>query len=376
MTTISKRLLCAMMVGTACLTFAACGSATKQSDDGTAIDLNSMELATIEEKAKEEGVVNSVGMPDTWANWKETWADLKEKYGLEHTDTDMASAEELATFENEKKDASADIGDVGIAFGPEAVSRQLALPYKTSYYDEIPDWAKDPEGEGYWLLAYKGTMAFLIDTESTKGKVPVSWEEVSKGDYTLTIGDVSSGNQDQFVLHSAAVANGGDETDIQAGLDYFAELAEEKRLNVQGSDTATLEAGEHQVVPMWDFNALAIQKTLNASSPDRFKVVIPQDGASMSGYTTIINTYTKRPYAAALTREYILSDDGQNNLARGHARPIRDNVELDDDAKAALLPDSEYKNAKVAPIQDADAWNALLPKLGNLWQENVISKMK
>ena len=64
----------------------------------------------------------------------------------------------------------------------------MALPYKTSYYDDIPEWAKDPEGEGYWMLAYKGTMAFLVDTEGTNGQVPTSWKAVSEGDYTLTIG--------------------------------------------------------------------------------------------------------------------------------------------------------------------------------------------
>ena len=36
----------------------------------------------------------------------------------------------------------------------------------------------------------------------------------------------------------------------------------------------------------------------------------------------------KRPYAAALAREYILSDEGQINLAKGYARPIRDDVEI------------------------------------------------
>ncbi len=35
-------------------------------------------------------------MPDTWANWKDTWADLKNLYGIEHSDTDMSSAQEIA----------------------------------------------------------------------------------------------------------------------------------------------------------------------------------------------------------------------------------------------------------------------------------------
>src|SRR5471030_2201925 len=70
--------------------------------------------------AQAEGTVNSVGMPDDWANWKGTWSDLSTKYGLKHSDTDMSSAQEIAKF-LEKDNASADIGDVGAAFGPVAV---------------------------------------------------------------------------------------------------------------------------------------------------------------------------------------------------------------------------------------------------------------
>lgn len=110
---------------------------------------------------------------------------------------------------------------------------------------------------------------------------------------------------------------------------------------------------------MWNFNALGMQDELGE---DRFKVVIIQDGGAMSGYTTILNKYSKNPHAAALAREYILSDKGQNNLARGDARPIR-GVELDEDAQAALLPDSEYENATIHPVENSEAWDQILPEL-------------
>ncbi|MFE1817130.1 ABC transporter substrate-binding protein, partial [Pseudomonas otitidis] len=70
------------------------------------------DLKALEEAARKEGTVNSVGMPDAWANWKGTWADLASKYGLKHSDTDMSSAQEIAKFDAEKDNASADIGDV------------------------------------------------------------------------------------------------------------------------------------------------------------------------------------------------------------------------------------------------------------------------
>ncbi|MFP3366106.1 hypothetical protein R0J93_20865, partial [Pseudoalteromonas sp. SIMBA_148] len=39
------------------------------------------------EAAPSEGRVDSVGMPDSWANWKDTWADLESKYSIAHSDT-------------------------------------------------------------------------------------------------------------------------------------------------------------------------------------------------------------------------------------------------------------------------------------------------
>ena len=88
---------------------------------------------------------------------------------------------------------------------------------------------------------------------------------------------------------------------------------------------------------LWDFNALNYRDQID---PKKFDVVIPSDGSVIAGYTTIINKWAKNPNAAKLAREYILSDAGQINLARGYARPIRSNVTLPDDVKAKLLPPS------------------------------------
>ncbi len=95
----------------------------------------------------------------------------------------------------------------------------------------------------------------------------------------------------------------------------------------------------------------------------------------ISGYTTIINKYAKHPNAAKLTREYIFSDAGQTNLARGNARPIRaEHLKLPDDVQAKLLSNDQYKN--VTPIKDADAWEKTSKALPQLWQENVIIEMQ
>jgi putative spermidine/putrescine transport system substrate-binding protein len=75
-----------------------------------------------------------------------------------------------------------------------------------------------------------------------------------------------------------------------------------------------------------------------------------------------------------LTREYILSDKGQINLARGYARPIRSDVKLPEDVKSKLLPDDMYKN--VHHIKDFKAWEETTKKLPQLWQQQVLIYVK
>lgn len=361
----SKILRGSLCAALACSLLAGCA----EEGQTETVDLNAMSFDEIAEKAKEDGEVNSVGMPDTWANWGETWTEIEEKYGIKHTDTDMSSAEEIALFANEANDATKEIGDVGQSFGPVAEEQGVTLPYKTSYWDSVPDWAKDDDGD--WIIGYYGTITFITNKNLVE-EAPMSWQDVLEGDYTLTIGDVSVATQAQSGLLSAAIAFGGDESNIQPGLDFFKILAEEGRLDMGDTSVARLEKGEIEVAVLWDYNSLGYRSQIMENNPDaNFEVSVPSDGAIQSGYCTIINKYTKRPYAAAVAREYILSDEGQINLAKGYARPIRDDVELPEDVKASLLPDDQYTNARF--IEDQEAWDKAVADLSSSWQEEVVA---
>lgn len=351
-----KRLLLASLLGSA---IALATSANAAQTD----------LKSLEEAARAEGEVNSVGMPDSWANWKDTWQDLEKKYGLKHMDTDMSSAQEIAKFAAEKDNATADIGDVGAAFGPIAVQQGVTQAYKPSTWEQIPDWAKDQDG--HWMLAYTGSIAFIVNKQLVK-EAPTSWAELKDGNYKVAIGDVSAAAQAVNGVLAAAVANGGDEKNIQPGLDYFAEIAKQGRLSLSNPTIQTLERGEVEVGVVWDFNGLSYRDQID---PSRFEVLIPSDGSVISGYTTIINKWAKHPNAAKLAREYILSDAGQINLAKGNARPIRaEHLTLPAEVQAKLLPNEQY--AKVKPIKDAEAWEATSKALPQQWQENVIIEME
>lgn len=349
------------------LLLSGCGGAPAGTE-GKGNESKPLTLQEIEAKAKEEGQVVSVGMPDTWANWKETWEEITQKYGLKHTDTDMSSAEELAKFENEKNNPTADIGDVGISFGPLAAEKGLVQPYKTSYWDEIPDWAKDDQGN--WIVGYTGSIAIMIDKDLV-ATPPKTWDDILKGDYKVAVGDVTKATQAQMAVLAAAIAHGGDEKNIEPGLNFFAELAKQGRLLSTDVLVANFEKGEIPVGFLWDFNALGYREQID---PKRFEVNIPMEGTVMSGYATLINKYAPHPHAAMLTREYILSDEGQINLAKGYARPIRDKVQLPEEVANKMIPNDQYKNAK--PIADNKAWEETAKKLPQLWQEKVLIYVK
>ncbi|WP_339487151.1 ABC transporter substrate-binding protein [Pseudomonas sp. EL_65y_Pfl2_R95] len=342
------------------------GSAIAMATHAMAADTD---VKALEQAARTEGEVNSVGMPDSWANWKDTWADLNKTYGLKHLDTDMSSAQEIAKFAAEKDNATADIGDVGAAFGPIAVQQGVTQAYKPTNWDQIPEWAKDKDG--HWMLAYTGSIAFIVNKQLVKD-VPKSWADLKNGKYKVAIGDVSAAAQAVNGVLAAAIANGGDEKNIQPGLDFFAAIAEQGRLSLSNPTIQTLEKGEVEVGVVWDFNGLSYRDHID---PSRFEVLIPSDGSVISGYTTIINKYAKHPNAAKLAREYILSDAGQINLAKGNARPIRaDHLTLPAEVQAKLLPNEQYANVK--PIKDAAAWEATSKALPQQWQENVIINME
>lgn len=318
------------------------------------------------EKARKEGVINSVGMPDDWANWAATWQDVTAQYGLKHIDTDMSSAEELAKFAAERANATADIGDVGFEFGAIAAERGLAAAYKPTTWEQIPAWAKDNDGN--WALAYTGTISFVVANDIPNP--PKSWADLLNGSYKIACGDVGKAAQSNAAVLACAIAMGGDENKIDPAMILFAKLAKQKRLLTIAALPANMARGEIQVGLVWDFNGLSYRDKVGG---DRFSVIIPSDGSVTSGYTTVINKFAKNSAAAMLVREFIFSDKGQANLADGYARPIRiDHITLAAAAQAKLLPAAQY--AKARPI-DPQAWSAGARRVPALWQEKVLTEM-
>lgn len=323
-------------------------------------------LRELERAARAEGRLVSVGMPDDWANWRGIWADLKKLYGVDHVDEDMTSAEEIARMANDGINGKVDIGDVGFEYVAIARGRGVTLPHKPAVWDQIPDWAKD--GDGFWALAYTGTSAFAVNKRRVDGRVPQSWRELFAGRYAVQVGEVGSSSQANAAVLAAAFAHGGSETRLQPALAQFARLRREDRLMTANPSIARMERAEADVFLLWDFHALALRERL-ANAAD-YEVLIPSDGATTSGYSPIINRHAPHPNAAMLAHEYIFSDAGQIQLARGHARPIRlRHLQLPDGVQRQMIPAEQYRAART--VQPA-VWAWEVKKLAKAWAELTV----
>ena len=332
-----------------------------------------MSLKALETAARAEGKVVSVGMPDGWANWRATWADMQRIHGINHVDSDMSSAEEIAKMEAERSNASVDIGDVGFEFGAIAKARGVTQAYKPSNWAQIPAWAKD--ADGHWVVAYTGTIAFAVNSKRLPNP-PRSWKALfegqAQGAYRVMIGEVGRAAQANAAVLAAAIALGGSETQLKPALSQFAQIAKQQRLIMTNPSPALMERGEADVFVLYDFNALSFREKIPNGAD--YQILIPSDGSVTSGYTTVINAHAPHPNAARLAREFIFSDAGQLNLARGFARPIRfDQLSLPADLQSRLLPSSQYRAAR--PIRNLE-WTAAAKTLGSRWQASVLANAK
>ena len=171
---------------------------------------------------------------------------------------------------------------------------------------------------------YTGTISFAVNTALVPN-VPKSWADLLKPEYkgTVAISDPRNAAQGSMTVLAAALANGGDETNIQPGLNYFDELNKAGSLTSVAPSKANVEKGEAKIAVLWDYNALPMRDDLAVKSPAvPIEVVIPSDGTTQAPYCHIINKYAAHPNAAKLFREYILTDEAQILQAQKYARPL------------------------------------------------------
>jgi putative spermidine/putrescine transport system substrate-binding protein len=335
---------------------------------GMGFSLAADSMTEIINKAKLEGKIVSYGSPDDWAGYGEIWKLMTSKYGLEHHDTDMSSAEEIAKWVAEKNAPVSDAGDVGLQFVQSGIEQDAFLPYKHSRWNDVPAWGKDSEGK--YSAAYYGVISFTVNKNVVKN-VPRSWKDLLKPEYKNMIGldDPRKAAVASYAVIAAAFANGGSEKNIQPGIDYFAKLQKSGKLTPAAPSVANIQKGEVGIAIIWDFSGLAYKKEIGKDTP--LEVLIPSDGTTLGAYATVINKYTLHPNAARLFIETVHSNEGQIAMARAGARPIH-KVTLPADVKATLIPETQYKSLK--PITDWKGMPEVAKRIGEKWATEVLEK--
>ena len=297
-------------------------------------------MAKLIEDAKKEGLLVSYGLPDSWVNYGAMRALLESKYGIKTQDTDMGSGEIIAALEAEAKAPIADITDLGLNFAKIVEDKSLSQSYKHAYWDEIPDYAKDPQGR--WSAAYWGAIAFLVNGDAVTN-VPATWDDLLKDEYVgkVCMKDPRSSATANMVVLGAAYGHGGSITNVQPGLDFFKQMIDKKILNGVKPSIANVQKGECPISLFWDFDALSYK----AQMPEmkNLKVVIPSSGSVAGMYIQFVTAGAPHPNAAKLMIELEFSDEGQLTYAKGFVHPIRSSVKLPADLLALFPPEADYK---------------------------------
>lgn len=343
---------------------------TGLAQDAPVLPADTTDMEALIAGAQAENKIVSYGMPREWANLGEMWDTFLATYGIESwEDTDMGSATEIAKFLAEKDNPVADIGDIGILFAPTAVQFGVAAPFKNDTWDEIPDWAKHPDG--LWATQYYGSLSFWVNTDLVE-TVPRTWQDLLKPEYEglVSIDDPRTAAQGNFTVIGAAFANGGDETNVDPGLAFFKQLNEAGNLGPSGLDLAKLQKGEIVLAVGWDYLGLGYRDALEGQAT--IEVVIPEDGSTVGPYVSIINQWAPHPHAARLMRNFILSPEGQLIYAKGYATPILASVEIPADLQAKRPPKEAYD--VVRPIENWPQAVASFQKIADTWGNDVLGQ--
>src|SRR6266851_3948298 len=108
--------------------------------------------------AKQEGTLNVIALPPTWANYGAIISTFSKKYGIKVNSANPAgtSQDEVNAVKQENGTAAApDVLDIGMAVA--LVNTNLFAPYQVSTWSNIP--ATQKASNGVWVQDYGGYMA-------------------------------------------------------------------------------------------------------------------------------------------------------------------------------------------------------------------------
>jgi putative spermidine/putrescine transport system substrate-binding protein len=284
------------------------------------------DVAALYEAAQEEGQVNLIALPDSWANYVGILQSFRDKYpGVDNpvANPDASSADELTAVKTlAGQPDMPDALDVGPSFALQAADEGLWAPFQPSTWDEVPATLRDPDGN--WVAAYYGIMA--IGTNTTLiDNAPQTFADLEDPQYQGQValnGDPREAGAAFAAVMAASLANGGSFDDIMPGIQYFADLKESGNLSDVQVTEASILAGETPIVLDWTYNFPGLRSQIEEAGFE-VEVVVPSDGVYGSYYSQGVVADGPHPNAAKLWIEHILSDEGALGYLEGGAIPAR-----------------------------------------------------
>jgi putative spermidine/putrescine transport system substrate-binding protein len=361
---------------------AACGpKPTPTATPAAATQAPANTMDALIQAAKQEGMLTTIALPHDWCNYGEAIETFKARYGIQvnELNPDAGSADEIEAIKANKDNKgpqAPDVIDVGFGYGPQIVEEKLAMPYKVSTWDTIPNEVKHPDG--YWYGDYYGVLTFEVNKAIVQN-VPQDWNDLLKPEYKGMValaGDPRASAQAQMSIIAAALARSGSVDDVMAGLQFFKELNDAGNFVPVIAKQATLAKGETPIVIRWDYLALTDKDAL-AGNPE-VEVVVPKSGVVAGVYIQAISAYAPHPNAAKLWMEFLYSDEGQLIWLKGGCHPIRYNDlaargVIPAEIAAKLPPAEAYARAVFLSI---DQINKAKKIISEKWMEVVGAEVK
>jgi putative spermidine/putrescine transport system substrate-binding protein len=312
---------------TSALALAACAPPAEEEESSPSGGTDPKTAASVEDfgsmddlvkAAQDEGTLNVIALPPTWANYGTIIETFSKKYDIkvQSDQPDAASQDEInAANQLKGTDRAPDVFDLGQSVA--LANTDLYAPYKVSTWDDVPAEFKDPDGA--WINDYGGYMS--VGYDSSKLPDVTSLDDLLapafKGKVALN-GDPTTAGAAFSGVVMASVANGGSADDIAPGVEYFGKLKDAGNFLPVDPTSATIESGQTPVVIDWDY----LNAAESAKLPS-WKVYVPEEAPIAGYYFQAINADAPHPAAARLWQEFLYSDEGQNLWLAGGARPVR-----------------------------------------------------
>ena len=269
--------------------------------------------------AKQEGTLNVIALPPTWANYGTILKTFTQKYGIKinSANPDGSSQDEVNAVNREHGTANApDVLDIGQAVA--LANTKLFAPYEVATWSSIPDAQKESTGlyyndyGGYMSVGYSSKFGTITSLDQLLGSA-------FKNAVALN-GNPTQANAALNGVLMASLAEGGSVSNIANGVNFFQKLKQAGNFSATQATGATIKAGSTPVVFNWDY--LNLPSYVGVSD---WKVFIPANAVVGGYYDQAINKNAPHPAAARLWEEFLYSqaaDGGQNLWLEGGARPV------------------------------------------------------